>query len=102
MMRDELSHKRALELAQAQSPSTTNPVVWHFDILNWQLLCMHTCYNYYITSIQSQPQAVDNSRASDAATLTISFDQLRAINDILHGRLLNEDGPHSFSLEITE
>ena len=35
MMRDELSHKRTLELAQAHSSSTTNPVpmVGHFDVL---------------------------------------------------------------------
>ena len=34
MMRDELSHKRTLELTQAQSSSTTNPVpmVGHFDV----------------------------------------------------------------------
>ena len=34
MMRDELSHKRTLELAQAHSSFTTNPVpmVGHFDV----------------------------------------------------------------------
>ena len=34
MMRDELSHKRTLELAQAQSSSTNHPVpmVGHFDV----------------------------------------------------------------------
>ena len=34
MMRDELSHKRTLELTQAQSSSTTNPVpmVGHLDV----------------------------------------------------------------------
>ena len=47
MMRDELSHKRTLELAQAHSSSTTNPVpmVGHFDVGKYfQVKHVHACY----------------------------------------------------------
>ena len=69
MMRDELSHKRTLELTQAQSSSTTNPVpmVGHFDVGK---------YFHVIIFVQSQLQAVDDSSraasGSASATTTIS------------------------------
>ena len=50
MMRDELSHRRTLELAQAHSSSTTNPVpmvsmVGHFKLSMCMLLflCRVSC-----------------------------------------------------------
>ena len=72
MMRDELSHKRTLELAQAQSSSTTNPVpmVGHLDVGKYfQVKHVHA-----IVFVQSQPQAVDDSSraASGSASATVT------------------------------
>ena len=75
MMRDELSHKRTLELAQAQSSSTTNPVpamVGHLDVGKYfQVKHVHM---HAIVFVQSQPQAVDDSSraASGSASATVT------------------------------
>ena len=72
MMRDELSHKRTLELALAHLSSTTNPVpmVGHFDVGKYfQVKHVHA-----IVFVQSQPQAVDDSSraASGSASATVT------------------------------
>ena len=73
MMRDELSHKRTLELAQAQSSTTSNPVpamVGHLDVGKYfQVKHVHA-----IVFVQSQPQAVDDSSraASGSVSATVT------------------------------
>ena len=83
MMRNELSHKRTLELAQAYSSSTTNPVpmVWYFDVGKYfQVKHVHA-----IIFVQSQPQAVDDSSraASGSASATVTTTTTSSYDDKL-------------------
>ena len=98
-MRDELSHKRTLELAQAHSSSTTNPVpmVGHFDVGKYfQVKHVHA-----IVFVQCQLQAVDDSSraasgsASATVTTTSSYDDRVAA-------LVFDNGGHMFKAGFTD